>query len=100
MYYYRAAAFDITGRKITETPSVIFHSKTAGQNFYSDLRNASSSELTKYYCVNCRCSAVSMLIRLIRYATSTASVHLPVNSVHAPNDVQLSQYSDTVVLRY
>ena len=55
-------------------------------NFYSDLRNASSSELTKYYCVNCRCSAVTMPIRSSSYATSSTSelvvsVQLPLNSM-------------------
>ena len=42
-------------------------------NFYSDLRNASSLELTKYYCVNCRCSAVTMPIRSSSYATWNTS---------------------------
>ena len=88
---YRVAAFDVTGRKTTETPSVIlrFSHKTAWQessNFYSDLRNANSSELTKYYCVNCRCSAVTMPIRSSSYATSSTSelvvsVQLPLNTM-------------------
>ena len=89
--HYRAAAFDVTGRKTTETPSVIlrFSHKTAWQessNFYSDLRNASSSELTKYYCVNCCCSTVTMPIRSSSYTTwSTSelvvSVQLPLNTM-------------------
>ena len=88
---YRAAAFDVTGRKTTETSSVIFRfsHKTAWQessNFYSDLRNASRSELTKYYCVNYHCSAVTMPIRSSSYATSSTSellvsVQLPLNSM-------------------
>ena len=68
----RAAVFDITGRKST----LCYIPKTARQessNFYSDLRNASSSEITKYYCVNCRCSAVTMPIRSNSYATSSTS---------------------------
>ena len=87
----RAAVFDVTGRKTTETPSVIFRffHKTAWQessNFYSDLRNTSSSELTKYYYVNCCCSAVTMPIRSSSYATSNTSelvvsVQLPLNSM-------------------
>ena len=32
--------------------------------FYNDLRNSSSLELTKYYCVNCRYSAGTILINL------------------------------------
>ena len=48
----RLAVFVVTSRKTTETPSVIFRfsHKSAGQersNFYGDLRNASSLELTK-----------------------------------------------------
>ena len=43
-------------------------------------------ELTKYYCVNCHCSAVAMLIKLSSYMTwsaseTVASVQLPLNSV-------------------
>ena len=88
---YRAAAFDVTGRKTTETSSVIFRfsHKTAWQessDFYSDLRNASRSELTKYYCVNYHCSAVTMPIRSSSYAASSTSellvsVQLPFNSM-------------------
>ena len=88
---HRAAAFDVTGRKTTETSSVIFRfsHKTAWQessNFYSDLRNANRSELTKYYCVNYHCSAVTMPIRSSSYATSSTSellvsVQLPLNSM-------------------
>ena len=88
---YRAAAFDVTGRKTTETSSVIFRfsHKTAWQessNFYSDLRNASRSELTKYYCVNYHCSAGTMPIRSSSYATLSTSellvsVQLPLNSM-------------------
>jgi len=49
--------------------------------FYSDLRNASSLELTKYYCV-----AVTMPIELSSYATwstgeMVASVQLQLNSL-------------------
>ena len=82
--HYRAAVFDVTDRKSTETPSVIFRffHKTA-YNLYSDLRNASSLE---YYCVNCRCSTVTMPIRSNSYATSNiselvVSVQLPLNSM-------------------
>ena len=73
-----AAAFDVTGRKASATPSVIFcfMCKTAGKKsskFYSDLRNASSLELTKYY-VNCRCSTVTMLIKLSSCDVSVAAL--------------------------
>ena len=111
---YRAAAFDVTGRKTTETSSVIFRfsHKTAWQessNFYSDLRNASRSELTKYYCVNYHYSAVTMPIRSSSYATSSTSellvsVQLPLNSVlfcHAEvlsHVVLLRQCSRSIVL--
>ena len=88
---YRAAAFDVTGRKTSATVSAIFRfaHKTARQEsskFYSDLRNASSLELTKYYCVNCHCSAVTMPIKLSSYVTwstseTVASVQLPLNAV-------------------
>ena len=84
----RAVALDVTGRKTTETPSVIlrFFHKNAWQessNLYSD---ASSSELTKYYCVNCRCSAFTMPIRSSSYTTwstseTVVSVQLPLNSM-------------------
>jgi len=54
--------------------------------FYSDLRNASSLELTKYYCINCHCSTVTMPIKLSSYVTwstseTVASVQLPLNAV-------------------
>jgi len=50
---YRAAAFDVTGRKTFATLFVIlrFAHKIARQEssqFYSDLRNANRLELTKY----------------------------------------------------
>ena len=89
--HYRAAAFDVTGRKTSATLSVIFcfAHQTARQEsskFYSDLRNASSLALTKYYCINCRCSAVTMPIKLSSYVTWSASetgvsVQLPLNAV-------------------
>jgi len=41
--------------------------------FYSDLRNASSLELTKHYCINCRCSEVAMPIKLSSYVTWSTS---------------------------
>jgi len=88
---YRAAAFDVTGCKTSATPSDIlcFAQKTVRQEsskFYSDLRNASSLEFTKYYCTNCRCSAVAMPIKLSSYATwstseMVASVQLPLTAV-------------------
>ena len=88
---YRAAAFDVTGRKTSATLSNIlrFAHKTARQEsskFYSDLRNASSLALTKYYCINCCCSAVTMPIKLSSYATwstseTVASVRPPLNTV-------------------
>ena len=61
------------------------HGKKVASNFYSDLRNASSSELMKYYYVNCCCSAVTMLIRSSSYATwstsdTVVSVQLPLIS--------------------
>ena len=112
----RAAAFDVTGRKTTETSSVIFRfsHKTAWQessNFYSDLRNASRSELTKYYCVNYHCSAVTMPIRSSSYATSSTSellvsIQLPLNSMffcHAEvlsHVVLLRQCSRSILLKY
>ena len=87
----RAAAFDVTGRKTSATLSVLFGlaHKTAMQEsskFYSDLRNASSLALTKYYCINCHCSAVTMPIKLSSYVTwstseTVASVQLPLNAV-------------------
>ena len=69
MIVNRAAAFDVTGCKTSTIPFVIFCSicKNAGQErekFYSDLRIASSLELMKYYCINCRCNAVAMPIKL------------------------------------
>jgi len=88
---YRAAAFDVAGCKTSATLSVIFRftHKTARQEsskFYSDLRNASSLELTKYYCINCHCSTVTMPIKLSSYGTwstseTVASVQLPLNAV-------------------
>jgi len=85
---YRAAAFDVTGRKTSATLSDIlrFTHKTARQEtskFYSDLRNASSLELTKYYSL---CSAVAMSTKLSSYTTwstseMVASVQLPLNAV-------------------
>ena len=53
---------------------------------YSDVRNTSSLELMKYYCFNCRCSTVAMLIKLSSYTTwstseTIASVQLPLNAV-------------------
>ena len=84
---YGAAAFDITGRITTEMPSVIFRfsHKNAWQESSND---TSSSELTKCYCVNCRCSAFTMPIRLSSYATLTTSklvlsVQLPLFFCHA-----------------
>ena len=53
-----------------------FAHKTARQEsskFCSDLRNASSLELTKYYCISCRCSAVAMPIELSSYVTWSTS---------------------------
>ena len=53
-----------------------FAHKTARQEsskFYSDLRDASSLELIKYYCINCHCSAVTMPIKLSSYATWSTS---------------------------
>ena len=66
-----------------------FTHKTARQEsskFYCDLRNASSLALTKYYCINCHCSAVTMPIKLSSYVTwstreTVASVQLPLNTV-------------------
>ena len=66
-----------------------FTHKTARQEsstFYSDLRNASSLALTKYYCINFRCSAATMPIKLSNYVTwstseTVASVQLPLNAV-------------------
>ena len=74
----RVPAFDITDCKTTATPSVVFCFilKTAKQwssKFYIDLRNTSSLELTKYYCVNCSCSAVTMPIKLSSYTTWSTS---------------------------
>ena len=79
-------------------PSVMFRffHKTAWQessNFYSDLRNASSSELTKYYCVNCCCSAVTMPIRSSSYATWSTSELLV--SVQLPCSFAMRKYSVT-----
>ena len=74
--------FDVPGRPPLYSVSCIrLHS-----NFYSDLRNTSSSELTKYYCVNCHCSAGTMPIRSSSYTTLSTnelvvSVQLPFNSM-------------------
>ena len=78
-------------RKTSATLSNTLHfahkiAKQESSKFYNDLRNASSLELTKYYCINCRCSAVAMPIKLSSYATGStsetvASVQLPLNSV-------------------
>ena len=91
LYNNRAAAFEVTGRKTPATLSVLFlfAHKTVRQEsskFYSDLRNASSLALTKYYCINCHCSAVTMPIKLSSYVTSStsetvASFQLPLNAV-------------------
>jgi len=70
------------------SPSFRFAHKTARQEsskFYSDLRNASSLELTKYYCINFRCSTVTMPIKLSSYviwstSETVASVQLPLNA--------------------
>ena len=85
------AAFDVTACKTSATLSDIlrFTHKTARQErskFYSDLRNASSLELTKYYGVSCRGSMVTMPTKLSSYATSSrsatvVSVQLSLNSV-------------------
>ena len=84
---YRVAVFDVTGRKTSATLSIIFRftHKIARQEsgkFYSDLRNANSLGLTKYYCVNCHCNTVT----LSSYGTwstseTVASVQLPLNAV-------------------
>ena len=89
--HYRAAAFDVTGRKTSATLSVIFcfahqTARQESRKFYSDLRNASSLALTKYYCINFHCSAVTMPITLSSYVTwntseTEASVQLPLNVV-------------------
>ena len=103
----RAAVFDIIGRKSTEIPSVIFRffHKTAWQessNFHSDLRNSSSLEITKYYCVNCRCSAVTMPIRSNSYVTSSTSeqvvsAQLPMFFCHACESTQSRSFCDATV---
>ena len=90
-WLHRAAAFDVTGCKTSATLSVLFRfaHKTARQEsskFYNDLRNASSLALTKYYCINCHFSAVTMPIKLSSYVTwstseTVASVQLPLNAV-------------------
>ena len=82
---YRAAVFDVTSCKTTETLPTYSFIRLHG-NFYSDLTYASSLELTKYYWVNCPCSAVAMPIRLSSYATwntsdTVISVQLPSNSM-------------------
>ena len=43
------------------------NARQESSKFYSVLRNAKSLELTKYYCVNCHHSAVTMLIKQSRY---------------------------------
>ena len=82
----RVAAFDVTGCKIPSIPSVLFarlHARQESSKFYSDLRNASSLELTKCYCVNCHCSTVAMSIKLSSYATwSTSEAVGSLNSFH------------------
>ena len=52
--------------------------KKVASKFYSDLRNASSLELTTYYCVSCSCSS-----SFTTWSTSemVASVQLPLNSM-------------------
>jgi len=88
---YRAAAFDVTGRKAFTTLSVLFcfahkSERQESSKFYSDLRNASSLALTKYYCFNCHCSTVTMPIKQSSYVTwstseTVASFQLPLNAV-------------------
>lgn len=60
--------------KQPQTPSVRFcdipnNAWQENGKFYGDLRNTSILELMKYYCVHCRCSSVTMLIKLSSYAT-------------------------------
>ena len=78
--------FDVTGCKIPSVPSVLFarlHARQESSRFYSDVRNASSLELAKYYCVNCCCSTVTMPIKLSSYATwSTREAVASLNSFH------------------
>jgi len=84
MHPYRAAAFDITGCNhppLHPVLSIGMHGKKVVQC----LRTANSLELTKYYCVNCCCIAVTMPIKLNSYAVwsaseRVASVWLPLNS--------------------
>ena len=57
-------------RQVRYTPKTVWQESS---NFYSYLRNASSLELTKYYCVNFRCSAVTMPIRSSSYTTWNTS---------------------------
>ena len=67
---------------------LLYSRKNAEQEsskFYSDLRNPSSLERTKYHCVNCHCSAVTCTMLISSYATwstseTLASVQLPLNS--------------------
>jgi len=83
--------FDVTGRKTSATLSDTFRfaHKTARQEsskFYSDLRNAGSLALSKYYRANFCCSTVTMVIKLSSYVTwstseTIASVQLALNSV-------------------
>ena len=89
---YRVLAIDVTGRKTTETPSVIlcFSHKTVWQKAVISTMiletQAARNLRSSYYCVNCRCSAVTMPIRSSSYATLSASesivfVQLPLNSM-------------------
>ena len=61
-------------------------SRQESSKFYSNFRNTSSLEHAKCYCVNCRCSAVTMPTTLSSYVTwstseRVASVQLPMNSI-------------------
>ena len=87
--------FDVIGCKTSVTPSVIFRfiRRNAWQEsskFYSDLRRASSLELTRYYCVNCHYNQelalplisscyniVTMPIKLSSYVTGSTSEMIP-----------------------
>lgn len=44
-----------------------------GKKILSSIKEANSLELAKYYCVNCRCSAVTMPIKLDSYVSWSAS---------------------------
>jgi len=68
--------------------------------FYSELGNRSSLELTKYYCINCCCSTVTIPIKLsscVTWSTSeiVASVLLSVRELGRQEDVKLSIQEDT-----